>query len=98
MRNLYLAQDTHDLVVTDAHNLRFTTTLTEYVSQKIENALSIKNADLDDVNNIFLVVITGIPEVVEVLEFETDYDNSIRKYTVNFKVLAKIYRQLQGPG
>ncbi len=48
----------------------------------------IKNADLNDINNIFLIAITGIAEVQEVIEFSTDYDGSERKYTVSFKVLA----------
>lgn len=39
MRNLYLDEDTYDLVVTPSFNLKFTTTLIEYVSQKLENAL-----------------------------------------------------------
>jgi hypothetical protein len=47
-----------------------------------------KQADLDEVSNIFLVAVTGIPEIQQVIEFETDYDNSIRKYTVDFKVRA----------
>lgn len=109
MRNLYLDPSTYDLVVTDAFNLRFTTNLTEYVSQKIENTLSlfqgewfldqeagipyydrilIKGADLNDVNSIFIAAVSSIPEVDEIVEFDTAYDNSLRKYTVTFKVTA----------
>lgn len=109
MRNLYLDPATYDLVVTDVFNLRFTTNLTEYVSQKIENTLSlfqgewfldqeagipyydrilIKGADLNDVNSIFIAAVSSIPEVDEIVEFDTTYDNSLRKYTVTFKVMA----------
>lgn len=48
----------------------------------------IKKADLDDVNNIFRTVVSSIPEVKEVLKFDTFYDNNTRTYTINFKVKA----------
>lgn len=110
MRNLYLDSSTYDIVIGNDYNLRFTSTLTEYISQKIENALSTflgewfldvdlgipfyerilkKRADIDDVNNIFLVAITDIPEVEEVIEFNTTFDQANRTYTVTFKVRAE---------
>lgn len=47
----------------------------------------IKNADLDDVDNLFQSTITGVTEVEELLEYESDFDTSQRKYTVTFKAL-----------
>jgi hypothetical protein len=108
MKNLYLNTLEYDLTVED-FNLKLTSTLTEYVGQKIENTLStfngewflnfelgipyysrilIKNADLSDVNNILLTAIAGINEVQEILEFDTTFDGTERKYTVEFKVVA----------
>lgn len=49
----------------------------------------IKNADLDDINNIFQIEILDIPEVTEILEFEAEFDNENRQYNINFKVLAQ---------
>lgn len=45
-----------------------------------------KQADLGDISNIFFTALTDIPGVVEVLEFEFDFDNSTREYTIDFKV------------
>jgi len=39
-KNLYLDETTKDLTLTTDKNLRLTSTLTEFVSQKIENLLS----------------------------------------------------------
>jgi len=110
MKNLFLDSLNYDLTLTTDFNLRFTSNLTEFVSQKIENVLStfqgewfldvdlgipyfdrilIKKADLDDVNNIFLIAITSISEVQEVIEFNTTFDGATRKYTVTFKVRAE---------
>jgi len=38
-KNIYLDNTTKDLVLTDEKNLKLTNTLTEFVSQKIENVL-----------------------------------------------------------
>lgn len=38
-KNLYLDLTTKDLTTTTSHNLRFTSDLSEFVSQKIENVL-----------------------------------------------------------
>jgi hypothetical protein len=46
----------------------------------------IKQADPNDVNNIFLTAITDIPEIEKVLQFEVDYDNAKRLYSIKFKV------------
>lgn len=49
----------------------------------------IKTADLNDVRNIFLIAITGIPEVEEIISFDTDFIVGTRKYTIDFKVKVK---------
>lgn len=108
-KNLYLDTATYDLTLTN-FQLRLTTTLTEYMAQKIENVLStfagewfldediglpyfdrilVKGPNLGDVRNIFLVAITDIPEVEEVIEFDTTFTASTRSYTVSFKVKVK---------
>lgn len=110
MKNYFLDPNTNDVVLTDAKNLRFTTTLTEYTAQKIKNVLSlfsgewflntglgipwfdrilIKNADLNDVNNLFQSEILNIAEVKEIVEFNTNFNNTIREYSVDFKVIAE---------
>jgi hypothetical protein len=110
MKNYYIDPLTDDVTLDSTNNLRFTETLTEYVSQKIINNLQtfkgewyqnidlgvpyydrvlIKNPDLDDVDNLFQSEILEVDEVVEILEYESEFDNSTRKYTVNFKVLAQ---------
>jgi hypothetical protein len=110
MKNYYIDPLTDDVTLDSTNNLRFTETLTEYVSQKIINNLQtfkgewyqnidlgipyydrvlIKNPDLDDVDNLFQSEILEVEEVVEILEYESEFDNSTRKYTVNFKVLAQ---------
>lgn len=107
-KNLYLDPTTYDLVLIN-HQLRFTSNLTEYVSQKIENTLKtfrgewfldysigipyfdrilIKSADLNEVNSIFIIAIRSIPEITEIIEFTTDYDETIRKYSIDYKVRA----------
>ena len=106
--NMYLDPVTGD-VTTKNFNLRLTETLTEYVSQKIENKLKTflnewyldrdiglpyyqriftKQADIDDVNSIFRSEINSLDEVVEIIEFEVDYNNTLRKYSIAFN--AKI--------
>jgi hypothetical protein len=110
MKNYYIDPLTDDVTLDSTNNLRFTETLTEYVSQKITNNLQtfkgewyqniaigvpyydrvlIKNPDLDDVDNLFQSEILEVKEVVEILEYESEFDNSTRKYTVNWKVLAQ---------
>lgn len=107
-RSLYIDPATRD-IATENFNLRFTKTLTEYTSQKIESKLKTfldewfldrdiglpyfqrifkKKADLDDIDSIFRTEINSLDEVVEILEFTTDYNNALRKYSVTFK--AKI--------
>ena len=108
MKNLYLDTLNYDLTVQD-FNLRFTSDLTEYVSQKIENVLStftnewflddtigipyydrilIKQADINDVNNIILTAINGITEIIEVLSFDVSFDSATRTYSMDFKIVA----------
>ena len=45
-----------------------------------------KGADLDDVNAIFQAEILDIDGVEEILKFETNYDESLRKYELEFAV------------
>ena len=45
-----------------------------------------KEADLDDISNIFYIAITDIPGVKEVLKFEFDYNNNTREYSLEFEV------------
>jgi hypothetical protein len=46
----------------------------------------IKQADINDANNIFLTAITDIPEIEEVLQFDVEYDRTERTYSIEFKV------------
>ena len=108
-KNLYLDETNFDLTL-ENFQLRLTSTLTEYMAQKIENVLStfaeewfldfsiglpyfdrilIKTADQNDVHNIFLIAITDIPEVEEVIKFETDFISSTRTFTVVFEVKVR---------
>ena len=108
-KNLYQDITNKDLTLTDDKNLRFTTTLTEFVSQKIENKLLFfkeewfldytlgvpyfekiftKNPDINLINTIFIREIRSIDEIEEVIKFETEYDSSLRTFTINFEVKA----------
>jgi hypothetical protein len=116
MKNLYLDPLTNDLAVQN-YQLRLTTDMTEWLSQKIENRLKLvlgewfvnqslglpyfdkilkKNADIVLVNSIFLKTIKDtkitfagqVYGVKRILDFTVDYDNSARKYTLDFKVLS----------
>jgi hypothetical protein len=116
MKNLYLDPLTNDLAVQN-YQLRLTTDMTEWLSQKIENRLKLvlgewfvnqslglpyfdkilkKNADIVLVNSIFLKTIKDtkitfagqVYGVKRILDFTVDYDNSARKYTLDFRVLS----------
>lgn len=46
----------------------------------------VKNPDLTVVDNILKATILEVDNVNELLSYDSDYDNSIRKYTVTFQV------------
>ena len=106
-RSIYLDPVTKDLALTDAKNLRMTTTNGEYVAQKIETTLSffygewflnyvlgipyfqdifVKNPDINLVNTIFRNAIINIEEVEEIIKFETEFDTSLRQYSLDLEV------------
>jgi hypothetical protein len=109
-KNLYQNEITKDIEIDANKNLRFTTTLQEYISQKIENKLRFlkgewflntdlgipyfetifkKNPDINLINTIFIREIRSIEEVIEIIKFETNYDVSLRTFSINLEV--KIY-------
>lgn len=109
MKNWYLNPDTKDVELDLNFNLKFTTSLKEYVAQKIENVLRtfknewflnrdlglpyydrilIKNADINDVNNLLRAAVMGIFEIIQILEFDSVYDTETRVYSVSFKAKA----------
>jgi hypothetical protein len=109
-KNLYQDEITKDLILDSNKNLKLTSTLQEYVSQKIENKLRFlkgewflnvdlgvpyfetifkKNPDINLINTIFIREIRSIEEVIEIIKFETDYDSSLRSFSIDLEV--KIY-------
>ena len=56
----------------------------------------IKQADLNDVNNLFLMAIKSVEEVEEVISFETDFNGSTREYTINFTVKITTGETVEG--
>ncbi|KKL60236.1 hypothetical protein LCGC14_2207360 [marine sediment metagenome] len=81
----YMAQKIENVLSTFAEEwfLDFTIGLPYF------DRILIKTADQNDVHNIFLMAITDIPEVEEVIEFETDFISSTRTFTVDFKVKVR---------
>lgn len=45
-----------------------------------------KNPNIPNIENIIKAHIIDTPEVEELLEFNSDFNNSTRQYTINFKV------------
>ena len=56
----------------------------------------IKQADVDDVNGIFLIAITEIDEIVEVISLNTNFDSQLRLYTVAFEAKMAEEEIIQG--
>jgi hypothetical protein len=109
MKNLYLDLTNKDLTLDTNKNLKFTSTLTEFVSQKIENILLFfkgewflnytlgisyfekiftKNPDINLINTIFIREVRTITEIIEIIKFETEYDSSLRTFSITFEVKA----------
>lgn len=55
-----------------------------------------KQANIDEVNNIFLAALLSIDEVEEVLSFTVDYDNSTRDYSLDFTVKTVSGETIEG--
>ena len=49
-----------------------------------------KNVDNDEVNSIYLNRLKAREDIEEVIEFNIEYDNSIRKYYISFIVIMKL--------
>jgi len=54
-----------------------------------EKNIFVKNPDFELVNTIFREAIANIEEIEEIVKFETEYNNALRKYNVNFTVKIK---------
>lgn len=46
----------------------------------------VKNPNIPNIESIIKAIITDTPDVEEILEFNSEFNNSLRTYTVDFKV------------